>query len=373
MAEPFKERLSAAAVSRMARAIAEVWPDFPTAMFETSATDGLDALELKARVAHITTALDQCLPDDFATAVGYLLRAMGPTVDVDQLDPADESGLRGFAMLSATGYVARRGLEHFDIALAALRQMTSRFSAEFDIRAFIDRDPDRTFAALEAWRDDPDPHVRRLVSEGTRTRLPWAPRVAALSADPARALRLIEPLADDRELYVRRSVANHLNDISKDDPDLALETARRWHHDASPERAWVVRHALRSLLKKSDPRALELLGFGADVEIELAEFEAAPSVARGGGLPYRFEIRNGGNRPESLVVDVVVHFVKANGKTRPKVFRVASRRVAAGAAVGYDRSLSFREISTRRHYPGWHRIEVQVNGRVLGGRDFELV
>ena len=220
-------------------------------------------------------------------------------------------------------FVAERGLDHFDLSMQAQHELTKRFSAEFSIRPYIAKDPERTFAVFRKWAKDRNPHVRRLVSEGTRLRLPWAARVAWLDANPQRVLDLLELLKDDPASVVRRSVANSLNDLGKVHPELLIRTCAAWLEGASADRRALVEHALRSAVKRGSADALRLLGYGgkASVSIEDARFEPR-RVAIGGRAVVSFVVRSRSRAPQSLLVDLAVHFVKATGKTSRKVFKL---------------------------------------------------
>lgn len=241
VAEPLKTYFGPEVPRKIAASIASVWPAFPKRPFLADALDGYEELELTPRARHIARALHAHLPADYDEAVEILLASLGPPMDGDEL-----SGMEVFVYLPHVFYVAEHGLEHWETSMRAQYELTQRFTAEFSIRAFLDREPERTLARLREWASDPNPHVRRLVSEGTRPRLPWAPRLREFQEDPAPVLELLELLKDDPVLLVRRSVANNLNDIGKDHPEVLVETCRRWARDASEERWWVIGHALRS-------------------------------------------------------------------------------------------------------------------------------
>lgn len=367
MGEPFKNWLSEAAVSRLAGHIARAWPAFPQGEFEAAVLPGIAPLELKARVVHVARGLRPFLPADFPAAADVLVRSLGSEAPMEGFEAEHGEGNRGMAVWALTRFISEFGLLHFEASMSALDAMTRRLTAEFDIRPFLERHPEATWERLHQWAGSPSPHLRRLCSEGTRPRLPWGTRVTALMTDPHPGLALIDRLKDDPELYVRRSVANHLNDVSKDHPELALEVGRRWLRGASDERAWIVRHALRSRLKAADPQALSLFDYPTP-QVTVEHFSVAPSVAFTGRLPYALVLQGDG----AVLIDEVVHFMKANGTTRPKVFRIADRTLEPGKPVRYDRVIDFKPITTRTHYPGRHRLEIRVNGVVLVGEDFLL-
>lgn len=223
------------------------------------------------------------------------------------------------------------------------------------------------------WATDDNAHVRRLVSEGTRLRLPWASRVAWLEANPQRVLALLELLKDDPTTLVRRSVANNLNDLSKDHPALTIATCRAWLRTTSSETRSLVSHALRSLVKKGHRDALALLGVGARPRIQVGMARlSAKSVRLGGDLRFSFRIESAAPQAQNLVVNYAVHFIKANGTSRAKVFRMKRTSLAANASARFEGKISFAPMTTRRHYPGRHRVEVLVNGVAFPLGEFQV-
>lgn len=258
--QPLKDLFNPALVALIGESFAAVQPAFDPQRFERRACTGLESGAMKARAAHIGRALAQELPEDFAEGCDVLVAALGPP------EPATEgNGLRGFFYMPHSAYLERHGSEHFEAAMAAMYELTQRFTSEFSIRPLIVSHQTRTLELLKQWTEDSNPHVRRLCSEGTRPRLPWASRLPALQSDPSLALPLLEALKDDGCLYVRRSVANHLGDVCKDDAERVYTLCHRWLDevdDASAEkrkqRCWMIRHAVRLPAKKGDEAALAL-------------------------------------------------------------------------------------------------------------------
>jgi len=358
MAERLKDRFGPAVPRRIAGMIAQAYPAFPARAFVRDALDGFEALELMARAGRIAQALHRHLPPQYPRAVGLLIDSLGPP-----LDRTEGSGMAPFLYLPHVLFVGRHGLDHFEPSMRAQYELTQRFTAEFSIRAYLERHPQATLARLAEWASDPSVHVRRLVSEGTRPRLPWAPRLRAFQRDPRPVLALLERLRDDPASYVRRSVANNLNDIGKDHPGLLIETARRWLRGADGARQALLRHALRSLVKQGDREALTLLGCGETAQVEVRNVRVVPRTVRiGGRAAIAFDLANEGSRPQRWQVDLRVHYVKADGSRRPKVFRLRTCEVPRGASVHFERSLDFAQLSTRKHHPGVHTLEVAVNG-----------
>ena len=369
------------------------------------------------RARRMAEVMARHLPDDPATAVPLITAALGPVEE-------GLTGMQPFRYMPFVFYVGQHGLGAFEESMLAQYELTKRFTAEFSIRPFLIHHEAATLARLRQWTDDPDPNVRRLVSEGTRPRLPWAPRLPAFIADPAPVLELLELLRDDPSEYVRRSVANNLNDISKDHPDDVVDVAGRWWADGDEPRRRLVRHALRTLVKRGDPAALDVLGHvgadhlvvrdvsidpadpviggsvritatvvdtrspGDDVDLSASaavvdrspetEAVAAPADPRPAGESVAAPAsaaQLAAVVPESaqhVAVDFVVHFVKANGSTSPRVFKGAVRELGPGGSTVVTRSVSLAQQSTRTHHPGVHRVEVQVNGQRSDAGSFHL-
>ncbi len=342
-------------------------PSFEVAAFVDDIAAEVDALEFKDRIALFSRALRRRLPETFPDAWAIL-----ETLLDDELTAEEGIFSEGFGLWPVAHFIEIYGLEDFDASMQAMVQITKRHTAEFAIRPFLVRYPARTMAQLQRWVEDESPHVRRLVSEGTRPRLPWASRLDAFIVDPAPTLALLEQLKDDPSPYVRKSVANHLNDISKDHPQLIVETLARWRKDAGPERQWVIRHALRTLVKQGDPAALAVLGYGPP-RVTLTDLRLDPtSIAVGDTMGISFVLQSESDEEQDLVIDYIIHFALAKGKTGAKVFKLTTRRLEAGHSLSLTKSHTFRPITTRKYYRGAHRVEIQVNGQVLGGQPFQL-
>jgi len=366
MAEPFKEWINTDAIGRLADGLSTARPRWSPAPFLAAATDGLQPLELKDRIRHVAAALRAHLAPDYPAAIAHILDALPPALD--GADGVTES----FELWPFCQYVESYGLEHLELSLTAMHALTQRFSCEFAVRPFLLRYPEPVLERLTTWSTDPSTHVRRLVSEGARPRLPWGIRLQPFVADPAPVLPLLEALKDDPELYVRRSVANNLNDIAKDHPALVVAIAQRWSEGASAEREKLVRHALRTLIKRGDPGALAVLGFGPP-EVDLGGFTLeTEAVTLGDALAFNVTLRSTAAGSQKLLIDYAVHHQRKNGKLSPKVFKWTTREIAAGEALTLSRRHPIRPITTRRYYPGAHKVELLVNGASLGVLDFTL-
>ena len=368
MAEPLKNSFGADVPRTVARMIAAVFPRFDEQGFVRSSLDGYDALELMPRGWKIAHQLRRSLPEDYEKAIEILLASLdqNPERTVAQ-------GMSGFLFLPHVFFVAEYGLEHFEISMRAQYVLTQRFTAEFSIRRYLERHQAATLARLKEWSADSSEDVRRLVSEGTRPRLPWASRLRAFQADPRPVLALLERLKDDPSLYVRRSVANNLNDIGKDHPALLVETATRWMENATEERRWIIRHALRSAVKRGESAALGLLGFGEAARISVEKVQISPQrPAIGSSVAIACEIANRAPVVQRLLVDLRVHYVKASGVQRPKVFKLKQVELAPRETAPVRKTLALDQLTTRTHYPGRHAVEVLINGRPYPLGTFEL-
>ena len=358
----FKDRISAGAVAGLAADLKAAWPDFPEGEFTEQAIAGLEQLELKARVSHVADALGATMPSAFGQAAGVVRGAMA--------SPAFD----GWIVFPVNDWVSRFGIDDPDTALPLLGELTSRWSAEFAVRPFIEAHRERTFEEFDRWIESPDEHRRRLVSEGSRPRLPWGRQLRDFIADPAPTIALLDRLVDDPSPYVRKSVANHLNDISKDHPETALATAARWLEEepGSDGRRWVVSHGLRSLVKAGDPAALRLLGFDPDAPFSLTTFSVSPSTVEiGDAVTIEFALTAA--RATPVMVDYRIHHAGASAPRAPKVFKLKRTRLEPGVETAFRREHRIREVSVRRIHPGPHLIEVQVNGKVLAATTVEVV
>ncbi len=374
MAEPFKNLLNPALVQAMAQHLHRVAPAFDAAGFQAQALPGLEALEMKARSLQIASALEATLPADFDRAAGWLETALAPPWPGDRLgsDHPLQHGLEGWALWPVGEFVARRGLAQPERALATLHALTQRFTAEFAIRPFIAEHPALALATLQGWVADPSAHVRRLVSEGSRPRLPWGLQLKALVTDPRPTAPLLLALQDDPSEYVRRSVANHLNDIAKDHPHRVADWLDQ-HLPGAPEpRRRLLRHASRSLLKQGHPRVLAAWGLGQAFQGDLV-FTLQPAALRvGEALQLRLALHSRSTAPQTLAIDYAVHHVKANGSLSPKVFKGWQLQLAPGESRVLEKAHSMKAVTTRRYHAGEHAVELLVNGQPLSQQPFVL-
>jgi 3-methyladenine DNA glycosylase AlkC len=370
--EPFKNKISAELVAVTGYHLDRHLSVFDRSSYEAAILSKLDALELKERAQLIADETHKVLPAALGERYRILAAMLYPEEGVGIDAPSDERGIRGWGLMPLTRIVGEHGLEDFEASLALLKEMTKRATSEFDVRPFLNADQDRALKIMAPWVGDESVHVRRLVSEGTRPRLPWGMQLKKLIADPAPTLPLLEALKDDPEEYVRRSVANHLNDIAKDHPDLVAGLAADWLKDAAKNREKLVRHACRTLIKQGHSGALEAFGLGPP-EISLASFAVrTPVVDHGSSLAFDVEIKSVSGKSQSLVIDYVVHFRKANGTLAPKVFKWTSATLEPGQTLALARKHPIRPITTRVYYPGEQLVSLRINGQDFGCVSFEL-
>jgi 3-methyladenine DNA glycosylase AlkC len=370
--KPLKHKISPRLVACIGGHLARHIGGFDRRAFESAILADLSSLELKQRGLLIADHLHRVLPAD-PTARYAVIRAMlHPDDDAGTVRQSDHDGICGWGMMPLCAVVGRHGLADFEGSLSLLREMTKRFSSEFDVRYFLLADQVRALKIIGGWVSDPNRHVRRLVSEGTRPRLPWAMRIPALVADPAPILPLLEALRDDPDDYVRRSVANNLNDIAKDHPGLVATLTKTWLRGASAERKRLLRHASRTLIKQGHPAALQAFGLGPP-QIELVRFAlAARSVTLGGALVFAVDLRSIAASAQPLVIDYVLHFKKANGALSAKVFKWKTLRLAPGESAAMKRAHPIRVITTRRYYAGEQALSLRINGKDFGYATFTL-
>jgi 3-methyladenine DNA glycosylase AlkC len=344
------------------------WPEL------TAAGATLDGLNLRDRADHVSHALladftqsvgSSLIAGNYATAAATFRRAL------------QDPGFSGWALWPVTETAVTLALDsgdpaQFDDCLTLLAELTPRLTAEFAIRRLLAADLPRSLAAIQSWTSHPDEHVRRLASEGTRPYLPWAVRVSALIDRSDATVPILEALYRDPHEYVRRSVANHLNDLARHAPDLVVATAAHWMANQDGNTAAVVRHGLRTLVKKGHPQALAIQGFApADLTVSAPQLDRA-DVVLPSDLAFTFEISNTGAEPARLAVDYVVHYRKANGSRSPKVFKLATVTLVPGESRTFSKRHAFRQMTTRLHHPGEHRLELQVNGIRYHSADFLL-
>lgn len=374
MPEPFKNVFNTTLIKALADHLERAANgDFDRSGFIKSACTGLEHLELKERSRQISTALNAYLPADFTLACELLLETLHP----DEHAPLsgqvmDGVGMRGWAIMPMADFVASNGIPFFDLSMETLAQMTKRFSAEFAVRPFIIHDLPRAEGFLNLWAHDDNCHVRRLASEGARPRLPWGEQIPALIENPQPTLPVLLALRDDPSEYVRKSVANHLNDIAKDHPGIVIELAEQWLDEAPLPRQRLVRHACRTLIKQGNPDIMRILGYQAPRLTHVHFSLSSETVDIGEALELCLTIRSTEGRQQALLLDYVMHFRRANGGVGKKVFKWKNFSLPAGGTLTLFKKHAFRPVTTRTIYPGLHKVEAQLNGKIVAECSFNL-
>lgn len=356
---PLKNLFDRAQYERIATSLSLASPQFDRDRFLHLTLSGLESRELMDRLRQTAIAADAALPGTYAEKLSVLKCI------------AEETE-HNFVGIWFSEFAGRFGQDSPARALAAMRHFTRFGSAEFAVRPYLLGAPEETLRTIRSWTRDRNEHVRRLACEGTRPRLPWGLRLGFLIQDPRPTRPILEALKDDTSLYVRKSVANHLNDIAKDHPEYVVDLVRTWDR-SDPAIGWVVRQGLRTLIKKGHPGALNMVGADAKPLLTDITFRASPQVIhQGDELTLQLSARSTDHASQNLLVDYVIHYVKASGKTSPKVFKWKRLELATGESFTLQKRQRIRDFSTRRHHAGHHRIVLQINGQALAETQFLL-
>jgi len=347
-------------VHKIAVEIKAVYPAFDQKAFERDVLKPFPKLELKERMYHIRDMFVLYLPEDYREAVDILVKSLPDELDTNRSD----NDFGDFIYAPYSEFVAAFGCSRIELSfsLQALREITKRFSVEFAIRDFINAYPEETFAMLEACALSNNYHERRLASEGLRPKLPWAKKI---NNEHDRTLFILNNIFYDETRYVTRSVANHLNDISKIDPELAIATLKSWKATGKQnkkEMDYIISHALRTLVKQGNENALALLGYKRDPKIVISDLKLYQDEVRlGEALIFDFKIE--AKEDSHLLLDYIIHFRTKSGKASPKVHKIKKLSLKAGECIGVSKKHLFRaNMSTRKLYAGKHKVELQING-----------
>ena len=344
----------------------EVYPAFEVGAFMDHLYDETwEQRELKQRMRHITEGLKQGFPDDYKESTQLILACIQQLL---------KNGLQEHSVeyMFFPDYIECYGLEHFKTSVQAMEEITQFTSCEFAVRPFLIKDPKPMMAQMLEWSTHSDHKVRRLASEGCRPRLPWAMALPALKEDPAPIFPILENLKNDTSDFVRKSVANNLNDIAKDHPNRVIETVKRWKGNTK-ETDWIVKHASRTLLKQGNPEVMQLFGFGAVDQIQLTSFKVStPLITLGNYLEFSFQLKNSANKSMKIRLEYGIYYQKANGSLSRKVFMISEKMVAAQSTTLVERKQHFKPITTRAYHAGRHEVSVIINGIEMEKRPFEL-
>ena len=344
-------------IYKLTNAILDHYPDFnETTIYELIIQADWDDLALKQRMRRITVSLYESLPKDYIEAL-VILNKVAPQF----------TGLSGFIF---PDYVELYGLDNWDESIQALETFTSYSTSEFGVRPFLLQNQQKMITQMIKWSTHNNEHVRRLASEGSRPRLPWAISIPSLKKDPTPILPILENLKQDNSLYVRKSVANNLNDISKTHPELVLDIANKWY-GKNDYTNWIIKHACRTLLKKGDKQALAIFGYQDDTSMEITHLTwNKDQINMAEKIEFSFQVH--ASSTSKLRIEYAIDFVKSRGIRNRKVFKITETGIQSGETKSYTKTHSFHDLSTRKHYPGVHTISIIVNGVTKGSFDFNI-
>lgn len=366
MAEALKDRYSISFYDQFSEILTELIPHFEPEAFKAKIfAKGWEEKELKDRMYHTSEVLNTFFPANFQEAAELILKCI-QRIRKSNLSTA------GFEFMFFPDYIEKYGMSDFEIAMEVMPEITKFASCEFAVRRFILANPERSMELMTAWSLDENLHVRRLASEGCRPRLPWAVALPDFKKNPEAVLPILENLKNDPSEYVRRSVANNLNDISKDNPEIALGIFEAWYGETE-ERNKLVKHGARTLLKKGDNRALHIFGLGPNKDVSIQDIVLkTPKVRIGEYLDFEFTLVNKGAQA-NLRLEYAIHYLLNNGELSKKVFKISEKEYAAKSENRLNRKQSFKIISTRRYYTGKQALSIIVNGVETALFYFDLV
>lgn len=358
MPEPLKHLYSIELVESIANECHQYYPKFNRSHFTKDVLlKDWKQLELKERMHRIAKILGECLPTDYHQSIDILLKVA--------------ENYSGLAHMCFPDFVEQYGMLDFKTSMMALEKLTARSSSEFAIRPFIIKYPKKATSTLKKWAKSKNEHIRRLASEGCRPRLPWAMALPEYKKDPSAVLEIILKLINDDSLYVRRSIANNLNDISKDHPEVVVDIATQYLGQ-SKQTDWVIKHACRGLLKQGHKQVLTLFGYSKASHVTVKQLTIDRQVKLGDKLNFGFELKTTDKYLGKLRVEFIIDFMKANGKTAGKIFKICEGEYLSNQKL-ITKYFSFKPISTRKYYLGKHQLSVVVNGSAIGSKEFELL
>ncbi|MCD8041622.1 MAG: DNA alkylation repair protein [Tannerellaceae bacterium] len=378
MAEPFKNMYNKQFFDRFTKDLKLVINDFDTYRFVSQVMDNeWENRELKQRCRHIATVLKRFLPADYKEAIAKILELLD---HIEARHPEfREIDDHKFGLLLEYGsildsYVEQYGLNDYEISVKAIEKITQFTSCEFVTHPFIIKYPDKMMKQMLVWSKHEHWGVRRLASEGCRPRLPWAMALPDLKKNPAPIIPILENLKNDPARFVRLSVANNLNDIAKDNPEIVIDLVKRWKGE-SKEVDWIIKHGCRTLLKQGNPEIMELFGFNAiGKNIDIENFQISESkINVGDSLEFRFNLLNNNNKKTKIRLEYAIYYQKANGTLTKKVHKISEKEYEANSTTQITRKHSFRVVTTRTFYPGLHQVAVIINGNEFEKHDFELI
>ena len=360
MAEALKEMFNKKFYEQFAFEFNKVDKNFHPEKFVKEVTKGIEQLSLNQRMRNTSIVLKKQLPSDYKKSIELLFETI-PNLK------------NNYTSLVFPDFVGLYGHDDFDLSMEALKYFTQFGSSEFAVREFLIRDFNKTIKEMNKWADDKNYHVRRLSSEGSRPRLPWSFKLDEVIKNPKITQSILEKLRSDDELYVRKSVANHLNDISKDNTKWMLNLLTTWDK-TNVNTQWIIKHASRTLIKKGNLKSLSLFNFEKNVKINIDNFKLNKSkIKLGEDLQFELDIISKKSKSQKLVIDFAVHYIKKSGELSPKVFKLKELELQANQSIHIIKKHRFQNFTTRKHYSGKHFIEILVNGKPIQKKQFELI
>ncbi|MCA0429888.1 MAG: DNA alkylation repair protein [Bacteroidetes bacterium] len=358
--EPLKELFNKAYYLILAKEVKSVFKNFNDKGFLNDVLKGIESRELNARLRHTSVTLNTYLPKNYRESISIL----------KQVTPKFKNG---YTNLIFPDYVALYGLDDFNFSLEALSYFTQFGSSEFAIRVFLKKDFSSTLKVMKAWAKNENVHIRRLASEGCRPRLPWSFKLDEVIKNPILTLPILESLKEDNELYVKKSVANHINDFSKEHPDLVLKILKNWKNNNSNTQ-WILKHGARTLLKQGNQKALQHFGVKENKQIELTSIKLKnKQIKIGDNLGFDFQITNNSLKTINIRVEYAIYFKISNNKHNKKVFKISERQINPKEKINFNKKHSFKPLSTRRYYEGTHFIAPIINGKEFEKQKFNCI
>lgn len=369
MADLFKNLFSEELITQTGQALQQVNCDFDQSQFEQQVFDkGWEDREFKERMHHIADVVRLHLSDEFKDVVQelYVMIAYLKSSGADKVKFAE------LAYVFIPDIIEKYGIDYFEISVAAFEIITPFTTCEFAVRPFIIKYQDKMLDKVQEWTKHENEHVRRLASEGSRSRLPWGMAIQSFKRNPEPVLPILEALKNDSSEYVRKSVANNLNDISKDNPETVVEIAKQWKGNTK-ETDWIVKHACRTLLKSGNSEVLQLFGFAPPDKIELNDFVLNSNTIKiGDELEFSFTLNNLSSKSEKVRLEYAIYYMKKNGSLSKKVYKISEKEYLANSVSKVARKQSFKVVTTRKFHVGEHVLSVIINGKEVEERTFDL-
>ncbi|MEO6305220.1 MAG: DNA alkylation repair protein [Bacteroidia bacterium] len=357
--EPLKEMFNKQFYQHFASEFNKADKTFNATAFVKEMLTGIEPLSLNERMRKTSLTLKKYLPPDYKKSIAIMRKVIPHTRG-------------GYTNLVFPDFVGLYGHDDITTSLEALKYFTTFGSSEFAIREFLKRDFKTTIKVMQAWAKDKDPSVRRLASEGSRPRLPWSFKLDEVIKNPKSTQSILETLRSDEELYVKKSVANHLNDLSKDNTEHMLQLVKSWDK-TNAHTAWIIKHASRTLIKKGNANSLAIFDFEKDPKIKIQNFKIlAPKIKLGQNLAFEFELASEKNKDQKLVVDYIIHYQKKGKELSEKVFKLKELVLKPKEKIQITKKQMIKDFTTRKHFAGEHFLEIQVNGKVLAKLKFNL-